>query len=82
MSLDYLASGEKQNRPEPVLVQNSCNVDGDIVISALDVFYEMDGRESRYIEEVLDWNRDEDARDLRRSELNEYDTSERPRPEN
>ena len=31
----------------------------------------MDGRESRYIKEVLDWYRDEDAGDLRRSELNE-----------
>ena len=40
-------------------------------ISALDVFCEMDGRESRYIKEVLDWYRDEDAGDLRRSELNE-----------
>ena len=40
-------------------------------ISALDAFYEMDGRESRYIKEVLDWYRDEDARDLRRSALNE-----------
>ena len=40
-------------------------------ISALDVFYEMDGRESRYIGEVLDWYRREDARDFRRSGLNE-----------
>ena len=40
-------------------------------ISALDVFYKMDGRESRYIKEVLEWYREEDARDLRRSELNE-----------
>ena len=31
----------------------------------------MDGRESRYIQEVLDCYRDEDAGDLRRSELNE-----------
>ena len=30
----------------------------------------MDGRESRYIKEVFDWYRDEDAGDLRRSELN------------
>ena len=30
----------------------------------------MDG-ESRYIKEVLDWYRDEDAGDLRRTELNE-----------
>ena len=53
-------------------MQNSCNVDDDIQISALDVFYEVDGRESRYIEEVLDWYRGEDARDLRRSGLNEF----------
>ena len=33
----------------------------------------MDGRESRYIKEVLDWYRDEDAGDLKRSELNEQD---------
>ena len=30
----------------------------------------MDGRKSRYIEEVLDWHREEDDGDLRRSELN------------
>ena len=56
---------------EPVFVQNSGHVDDDTQISALDVFYEMDGRESRYIKEVLDWYRDERATDLRRSELNE-----------
>ena len=54
-----------------VLVRNSGLVDVDIHISALDVFYKMDGRESRYIKEVLEWYREEDARDLRRSELNE-----------
>ena len=63
--------GKKQDRPEPVLVQNSGHVDDDIHISALDVFYEMDGRECRYVKEVLDWYRDEDAGDFRRSELNE-----------
>ena len=31
----------------------------------------MDGRKSRYIEEVLDWYRDEDAGDPRKSESNE-----------
>ena len=71
MSLEYPASGEKQDRPEPVLVQNSGHVDDDTQISTLDVFYEMDGRESRYIKEVLDWYRDERATDLRRSELTE-----------
>ena len=53
-------------------MQNSGHVDDDIQISALDdVFYEKDGRESRYIKEVLDWYREEDAGDLRRSDLNE-----------
>ena len=55
-SLEYPASGERQVRPEPVIVQNSGHVDDDIQISALDLFYEMDGRESRYIKEVLAWN--------------------------
>ena len=31
----------------------------------------MDGRKSRYIGEVLDWHRGEDAAVLKRSELNE-----------
>ena len=31
----------------------------------------MDGRQSRYIGEVLDWVRGEDAGDLKKSELNE-----------
>ena len=57
VSLEYLASGERPDRPEPVLVQNSSHVD-DKQNSALDrSFYEMDGRESRYIKEVLDWHR-------------------------
>ena len=71
MSLEYPASGEKQDQQEPVLVQNLGHVDGDIHISALDVFYEMDGRESRYIREVLNWCRKGDVGDLRRSGLNE-----------
>ena len=71
MSLENLASGKKQDRPAPVSVQNSGHVDDDILISALDAVYEMDGRESRYIKEVLDWYRHEDVGDLRRSELNE-----------
>ena len=52
-------------------MQKSGLVDGDVQISALDAFFEMDGRKSRYIREVLDWYRGEDAGDLRRSELNE-----------
>ena len=39
--------------------------------SALDAFYEQDGRKSRYIGEVLDWYRGEDAGDLKRIELPE-----------
>ena len=52
-------------------MQISGHVDDDTQMSALDVFYEMDGRQSRYIKEVLDWYRDERATDLRRSESNE-----------
>ena len=54
VSPEYLASGARQDRPEPVLVQNPGHVDDDVQISSLDVFYEMDGRESRYIKAVLD----------------------------
>ena len=38
-------------------------------ISALDPFYEMGGRKSRYFGEVLEWYRGEDVGDLKRSEL-------------
>ena len=41
VSLEYLASGEKQLRPEPVLVQNSGRLDDDIQLAALDVFYDL-----------------------------------------
>ena len=68
VSLEDPPSGEKQDRQEPVRVQNSGHVDDDTHISAMDAFHEVDGRESRYIKEVLDWYRDEDAGDLRRSE--------------
>ena len=70
-ALEYPASGETQDRPGSLLVQKSGHVDDDVQISALDAFYEMDGRKSRYIGEVLDWYRGEDARYLKRSELNE-----------
>ena len=69
VSPEYPASCERQDRPQPVVVHNSGHVDDDIQISALDVFYEMDGRKSRYIKEVLDWHLEEDARDLRRIAL-------------
>ena len=71
VSLEYSASGERQDRPEPVLVQSSGHVDDDTQISASDVFLEMDGRKSRYIQEVLDWYREQDAGDFRRRKLNE-----------
>ena len=64
VSLEYPASGETQDRLGSVLVQKSSHVDDDVPISALDAFYEMDGRKSRYIREVLDWYRGEDAGDL------------------
>ena len=56
-TLEYLTSGETQD-----------HVDDDVQISALDAFYEMDGRMSRCIGEVLEWYRGEDAGDLKRSE--------------
>ena len=71
VALEYPASGETQNRPGSVLVQKSGHADDDVQISALDAFCEMDGRKSRYIGEVLDWYRGEDAGDLKRSELHE-----------
>ena len=71
VALEYPASGETQSRPGSVLVQKAGHVDDDVHISALDAFDEMDGRKSRYIGEVLDWYRREDARDFRRSGLNE-----------
>ena len=52
-------------------MQKSGHVDEDVDISALDAFCEMDGRNCRYIGEVLDWYRGEDAGDLKRRELNE-----------
>ena len=71
MSLEYPASGETQDRPGTVLVQKSGLVDDDVQISALDAFCEMDGRQSRYIGEVLERYRDEDAGDPKRSESDE-----------
>ena len=71
VALKCLASGETQDRPGSVLVQTSGHVDDDVQISALDAFYEMDGRKGRYIGDVLDRYRGEDAGDLKRSALNE-----------
>ena len=72
VTLEYPASGETQDRPASEFVQKSGHVDDDEQISALDAFYEMDGRKSRYIGEVLDWYRGDGAGDLKRSELNEW----------
>ena len=71
VALKYPASGETQSRPGSVLVQKSGHVDDDVQISALDEFYEMDGRKSRYIGEVLEWYRGEDAGDLKGIESND-----------
>ena len=60
---------ETPSQPGFVLVQKSGHVEDDVHISALDVFCKKDGRESRYIGEVLERHRGEDARDLKRSEL-------------
>ena len=52
-------------------MQTSGHVDDVVQISALEAFYEVGGRKSRYLGEVLEWYRGEDAGDLKRSELNE-----------
>ena len=71
VSHGYLASGERQDRTEPALVQKSGHVDDDINIPALDVFYGMDGRKRHCIKKCWIGNREEDAADLRGNELNE-----------
>ena len=43
---------ETPSRPGSVLVQKLCHVECDAHISALDVFYENDGRENRCLGEV------------------------------
>ena len=70
VALEYPTKGETPSRPGSILVQKSGHVDDDVQISALDPFYEMDGRESRYTGEVLERYRGEDAGDLKRSESN------------
>ena len=75
VALQYLASGETQDRPGSVLLQKSVHIDDDVQISALDAFYKMDGRNSRYIGEVSEWYREEDAGDLKRNELNHISTA-------
>ena len=66
VTLEYLASGETQDRPGSVLVQTSGHVDDDVLISELDAFHEMGGRKSRYFGEVLGRHRGEDAGNLKK----------------
>ena len=66
VALEYPASGETPDRLGSVLVQKSGHVDDEVQSYALDAFHEMDGRKSRYIGEVLDWYRGEDAGDLKK----------------
>ena len=60
---------EIPSRPRSVLVQKSGFDKDDVQNSALDVFYEKDGRKSPCIGKVLGRYRGEDAGDLKRSEL-------------
>ena len=72
VALEYPVRSETPSRQGSVLVQKSGHVDDDVQISALDAFCEKDGRRSRYIGEVLERYRGEDAGDLKRSELDEF----------
>ena len=63
--------GETPSRLGSVLVQKSGHADDDEQISALDAFYEKDGRRSRYIGEVLERYRGEDVGDLKRRKTGE-----------
>ena len=71
VALEHLVRDETPSRPGSVLVQKSGHVGDDVHTSALDAFYEKDGRRSRYIGEVLERYRGEDAGDLKRSALDE-----------
>ena len=62
-------SCEIQSRPGSVLVPKSGRVDDDMRITALDAFHGKDGRRSRFIGEVLERYRGEDAGDLKNIEL-------------
>ena len=63
------AMGETPSRLGSVLVQKSGRVDDDMRIAVWDAFYGKDGRRSRYIGEVLERHRGEDAGDLKRIAL-------------
>ena len=73
VSLEYPASGERQDRPEPVPVQNSSRVDLWVGCILRDGW-----TKERYTKEVLDWYRGDDAGDLRRNEFNEEVASMTP----
>ena len=62
-------------------MQKSGHVVDDVQVPAMDASCGKDGRRSPYIGEVLERYRGEDAEDLKRSELNEFDTSQRLRGE-
>ena len=64
VALEHPVSGEIQSRPGSALVQKSG--DDDVRISALDAFCKKDGRRSRYIGQVLEWYRGEDAGESRK----------------
>ena len=65
---EYSVGCEIQSRPGSVLVQKSGRFDDDMRITAWDAFRGKDGRRSRYIGEVLERYRGEDAGDLKRIE--------------
>ena len=60
-----------QCRQGSVFEQKSGRVDDDVQNVCVGAFYEKDGRRNRYIGEVLERYRGEDAGDLKRSELDE-----------
>ena len=68
--LEYPASGETQSRPGSVLVPKSGHVFDDVQINICVGCILREGwTKGRYIGEVLDWYRGEDAGDLKRIEL-------------
>ena len=66
VALERPVRSETTSRAVSVHVQKLCHVEDDEHISALDVFYEKDGRENRCIGELLEWCRGEDVGDLER----------------
>ena len=62
---------EQRVRHKVGWVPYSCRSQVMLRMPALDAFQEKDGRKSRYIGEVWDWYRGEDAGDLKKSEINE-----------